>query len=508
MGSDMSEHTIEADYVIVGAGAVGMAMADTLTAETSALIVIVDRRAWPGGHWNDAYPFVRLHGPSVTYGVNSLPLGSGGIDTGGLNAGLNELASGQEICAYYERVMRETLLSSGRVKWLPLHDVDADGVAVSLVNGRRTRLVARRRWVDATQADTQVPATHGPRFAVAEGVTCLTPTELTQWDQPAAGHVIVGGGKTAMDTALWLLGQGVHPDAITWIRPREAWLLNRANVQPTEPFAHQTLAAIVAELEAARDATSLPDLFHRLEAAQLLQRIDPSVEPTMYRCAIVSVAELAQLRRIRRVVRMGHVKAIELDRIVLDDGEMPTTAGHVHVHCSAGGLPRGPVEPVFQGPLIVPQYVRRCAPTFSAAFIAHLEATIDDEHEKNALCAPVVVPQVPIDWLRMHLQTAGNQLRWSKHPALQVWLRSSRLEAYTGMFERLQRSPAPGLEVLQAKLRTARGPAYERMAELLRASHGAQAPARSSPLAGEKLRTRSSHRLPGEHPSTSEKPVF
>src|SRR5690606_34148229 len=122
---------------------------------------------------------------------NSTPLGNGRIDAVGLNAGLNELASGTEICAYFERVMQERLLPSGRVTWLPLHEVGEDGVAVSLVNGMRQRLVARRRWVDATQADTQVPATHGPRFKVAEGVTCLTPTELTRWRQPAAGHVII-----------------------------------------------------------------------------------------------------------------------------------------------------------------------------------------------------------------------------------------------------------------------------------------------------------------------------
>ncbi|MGE0350540.1 NAD(P)-binding protein [Hydrogenophaga sp.] len=463
----MSEHLLEADYVIVGAGAVGMAMADTLVAETSAHIVIVDRRARPGGHWNDAYPFVRLHGPSAIYGVNSMPLGNGRIDEVGLNAGLNELASGTEICAYYDRVMRERLLPSGRVNWLPLHDVDEDGTAISLVNGQRQRLVAQRRWVDATQADTQVPATHAPRFAVAEGVTCLTPTELTQWRQPVAGHVIVGGGKTAMDTALWLLEHGVDPDTITWVRPREAWLLNRANVQPTEAFAHQTLAAIVAELEAARDARSLPDLFARLEAARLLQRIDPTVQPTMYRCAIVSEAELAQLRRIRNVVRMGHVQSIGTDRIVFDQGEIATTAGHVHVHCSAGGLPRGSVQAVFQGNRIVPQYVRRCSPTFSAAFIAHLEATVHDENEKNALSTPVLVPQEPIDWLRMHLQTAQNQLRWSQRPELQTWLRSARLEAYTGLFESLQTRADPAWVALQARLKQVRGPGHARMAELL-----------------------------------------
>lgn len=477
----MSEGILEADYVIVGAGAVGMAIADTLVAETSASVIIADRRATPGGHWNDAYPFVRLHSPSLTYGVNSLPLGTGRIDEVGLNRGHHELASGAEIRAYFDRVLHERLLPEGRVTWLPMHEVDGDGTAVSLVSGQRRRLMARRRWVDASRADTQVPATHGPRFRVAAGVTCLTPTELAQWRRPAAGYVIVGGGKTALDTALWLLEHGADPESITWIRPREAWLLNRANMQPTDSFARQALAAMVGELEAARDATSLKDLFDRLEAARLLQRIDQSVEPTMYRCAIVSEAELAQLRRIRRVVRLGHVRAIEIDRILLDEGEITTSARHVHVHCSAGGLPRGPAEPMFQGSRLVPQYVRRCSPPFSAAFVAHLEATIDGEDEKNALCAPVPVPQVPLDWLRMHLQTARNQAQWSRYPELQEWLRRSRLEAYSSVFERLRSRSDSAITDLQARLRQARRPALERMAELYRAATGAQGSATSAP---------------------------
>jgi len=479
----MGETLLEADYVIVGAGAVGLTMADTLVAETAASVVIVDRRARPGGHWNDAYPFVRLHSPSATYGVNSLALGSGRIDEVGLNRGLHELAGGAEICAYFDRVLQERLLPSGRVTWLPMHEVqaaeategtaadDASGVAISLVNGRHRRLVARRRWIDATWADTQVPATHGPDFEVAEGVTLLTPTELTQWRRPAAGHVIVGGGKTALDTALWLLEHGVHPDSITWIRPREAWLLNRANVQPTPAFAQRAIEALTLELEAARDARSLPDLFSRLEAARLLMRIDRTVEPTMYRCAIVSEAELEQLRRIRRVVRLGRVRAIEARRIVLERGEIATSPEHVHLHCSTRGLPRRPPQPVFSGRRVVPQYVRRCSPTFSAAFVAHVEAAIDaGDDVKNALCEPVPVPEVPLDWLRMQLIAARNQLRWSQRPELQPWLRGSRLEAYAGLFEQAASAAAADdrWASLLARLRQARAPGLERLAELLR----------------------------------------
>jgi cation diffusion facilitator CzcD-associated flavoprotein CzcO len=98
---------IEADYLIIGAGAMGMAFADTLVSETDASIVIVDRYHQPGGHWIKAYPFVRLHQPSVGYGVNSRPLGNDTIDRVGWNAGLYELASCGEVCAYFDQVMQQ-----------------------------------------------------------------------------------------------------------------------------------------------------------------------------------------------------------------------------------------------------------------------------------------------------------------------------------------------------------------------------------------------------------------
>ncbi|MBX9608337.1 MAG: NAD(P)-binding protein [Gammaproteobacteria bacterium] len=69
-------HTIDTDYLVVGAGAAGMAFTDALLSHCDADVVMVDRRHAPGGHWHDAYPFVRLHQPSATYGVDSRPLGN------------------------------------------------------------------------------------------------------------------------------------------------------------------------------------------------------------------------------------------------------------------------------------------------------------------------------------------------------------------------------------------------------------------------------------------------
>ena len=108
---------VETDYLVVGAGASGMAFTDTLITSSDAEVVVVDRRHRPGGHWNDDYPFVRLHQPSALYGVASRALGNDRIDESGINAGFYERATAAEICDYYGRVLDEQFLPSGRVRF-------------------------------------------------------------------------------------------------------------------------------------------------------------------------------------------------------------------------------------------------------------------------------------------------------------------------------------------------------------------------------------------------------
>jgi hypothetical protein len=139
---------INTDYLIIGSGAVGLAFADTLIEESNADIVIVDRHGKPGGHWNDAYSFVALHQPSAFYGVNSTPLGSNRKDLIGVNKGLYELASGPEVSGYFDSVMRQRLLPSGRVRYFPMSDYRGDGHFVSLLSGKESKVtVARKQWM-------------------------------------------------------------------------------------------------------------------------------------------------------------------------------------------------------------------------------------------------------------------------------------------------------------------------------------------------------------------------
>lgn len=213
---------LEVDYLIIGAGAMGMAFADVvLSQRPHARIVFVDKRARPGGHWNDAYPFVALHQPAAFYGLNSVRLGSGGTD----------LSSGAEIVAYYHRAMQRWL-ATGRVHFLAQSEfVETDagtGHVVSLLDpGHITEVRVRKQLVNAAFMNVAVPATHSPRYAVAAEVAFIPINSLAKLEKSWQRYVIIGAGKTGMDAILFLLQQGVAAEKILWIVPNDAWLWNR-----------------------------------------------------------------------------------------------------------------------------------------------------------------------------------------------------------------------------------------------------------------------------------------
>ncbi|RAU93175.1 NAD(P)/FAD-dependent oxidoreductase [Mycobacterium colombiense] len=423
--------TIEADYLVVGAGAMGMAFIDTLVSETSKTdvrVVLVDRNHQPGGHWTMAYPFVRLHQPSAFYGVNSSRLGSDTIDQVGWNQGLYELATAGEICAYYDRIMRREWLPTGRVSYFPMSEYRGKGRFRTLAGADYTVDVTRR-VVDATYMRVTVPAMRRPPYPVADGVACVPPNDL-----PRLGgyerYVVVGAGKTGIDTCLWLLGHGVEPDRLTWIMPRDSWLLDRETMQPGSLFADKLKASFTAQLRAINDAASARDLFARLEDAGVLLRIDPAIRPTMYRCATVTRLELEQLRRITDVVRLGHLLRIDAGRLTLDGGTVAVSGDELYIDCTADGAEKRPATPIFDTGSITLQSVRGCQQIFSAALIAHVEAAYRDDAVKNDLCVPLPHPDTDLDWLRLARADYTNQLRWFDDPELMSWLSAARLDLF------------------------------------------------------------------------------
>lgn len=428
----MTEPT-DVDYLVIGAGAMGMAFTDVILHESDATVALVDRRPRPGGHWNDAYPHVRLHQPSAFYGVNSRELGTENIDAYGWNKGLSELASGTEVVAYFDQVLRQQFMATGRVQWFPLHEHQGGGDIRSIATGEITS-VSARKVVDARYMNVTVPAVKAPDYDVAAGVTCIPPNGLSRPGVlPAERFVVIGGGKTGMDACLFLIENGVPVDDITWVRPRDSWCLDRARIQPGQDFFEMTVGGQATQMQAIAESEDIDDLFVRLEAEGMLLRFDPDVKPTMYRCATVSQAELAALKTVTNVVRMGRVQRISESEITLDQGAIATSPGTVHIDCSADGLERRPIIPVFDGDRITLQTVRTCQQVFSAAFIGHVEAAYHDETQKNELATVVPHPDTDEDWLRVTLGGLLNSARWRADDDLAEWLRTARLDAFSSI---------------------------------------------------------------------------
>jgi len=452
---------IETDYLIAGAGAVGLAFADTLLDEDpSCHITIVDKHAKPGGHWNDAYGFVALHQPSATYGVNSLAFPGEQIDADGLNKGLHALASGTEVLAYFEKVMNLKLLPSGRVSYHPLSVVERtvdSGVTLlrSILSGEETPVTIRRKLVDATFYQTSVPSTHSRSFT-EEDVEVVPPGHLpTLWQRRTLPrhYVILGAGKTAMDAVIWLIQNGVDPDCISWVRPRESWLWNREYVQPGEDFFEAVVELQTALLTTAEDAADSADLMRRMADKGYYLRIDPDVEPTMFHYAIISRGEIDLLRKVRRVIRNGRVTMITQGRLHFADSVVDVPLESLFVDCTASAVPfsarDGHQGPLFRGDTIVLQPLEVPLVVLSAAVAAYLEANLEDDEARNALATPGPLTDTPATFAYAQMINLVNRGAWRRNPELMEFLAKSRLDLVTGTVVRLMETGSPKLAALQ-----------------------------------------------------------
>lgn len=407
----MTTAEIETDYLIIGAGAMGMAFADVIfTEQPKARITIVDRRARPGGHWIDAYPFVALHQPAAFYGVNSAKLGQGGSD----------LASGPEIVAYYHRVMQRFLVS-GRVHFLPMSDYQNDGSVRSRVNPEQiTRFKVRKRVVDASYMKVQVPATHPPAYSVDPGAALVPLNDLVKLQKPWQRFVIIGAGKTGMDAILFLLAQGVAQERIVWITPNDAWLWQRETIQPG-----MATGELLRQINGMIGVSSVDDMFLRLEATTGVCRIDRSRLPEKWRCATIDQRELTALRTVENVVRMGRVAHIGEDEISLQRGTLATDANTLHVDCTANGLAKLPVKPLFEPGRVTLQSVFMCQQVFSAALIGRLETLNVDDSKRNSVCKVIAHPEYKQDLATCLPDSVQNLI--DANQIMPLWLRRSRL---------------------------------------------------------------------------------
>jgi hypothetical protein len=413
---------VDADYLVVGAGAAGMAFVDSLIHNADVHVAMVDRRHSAGGHWLDAYPFVRLHQASEFYGVVSTPLGNGELQIGGPEAGMHQRAPAPEIVAYYAQVM-ESMIAGGQVTFHPNSEYLGGRRWTSRLSGQHFAVPESCRVVNAHYLAPDIPAQTPAPFGVADGVHSIPVNDLVRLAETPGQFVIAGSGKTATDAIVWLLDNGVDPDVVCWLRPRDPWMFNRAVVQPDPTINLRVVADI---MESAREATSPDDLFLRMEAAGVMMRVDPRVTPSMAKTPTLAHWELDRLRKIENVVRLGHIRHVEPGRLVCEDGDAVIDRNALVVHCAASGLQYEPLVPVWGSEGITLQCVAT-GPIFGAAIAGYVEATREDDAEKNRLCPPHSLPNTPADWPRTIVQGAHGSQALATEPDVMRWSHATSL---------------------------------------------------------------------------------
>jgi hypothetical protein len=165
----MTQATERAEMCILGGGIAGLnaLFVATRYLQAGARVVLVDRHGRCGGMWNDTYPYVRLHQPHEMFAVGNLPWK--------LGKPREYLATRDEVLAYFDRCLAEA-----------------------------------PRCVRAFGHNV---APQPPLALSSRQVMSVTPETLFGADgqlpgDPAAPVVVVGGGKTGMDTALEVLRRG------------------------------------------------------------------------------------------------------------------------------------------------------------------------------------------------------------------------------------------------------------------------------------------------------------
>jgi hypothetical protein len=450
---------VDVDYLVIGAGATGMAFADSLIDHADVRVALVDRRHAAGGHWLAAYPFVRLHQASTFYGVASTVLGGGRLQEDGPEAGLHERADQAKICSYYGDLLSHRMLASGRVEFYAGCDYLGERTFVSRISGQMFEVPERCRIVDARYLSPDIPAESVPRFGVSDGARVIPVNDLARLEEAPSQFVIVGSGKTATDACVWLLARGVDPDAICWVRPRDPWMLNRALIQP-DPAIY--LGMVADMMAAAASAASLDQLFLRLEELDIMQRIDRSVTPTMAKAPTLGRWELDELRTIENVVRLGHIRTAARGRIDLAEGSVGIADDAVVVDCAADGLKRPRRVPIWGPDAITLQPIRAGFPCFGAALAGYVEATRDDD-VKNRLCPPSSFGNTLTDWATMNVMGMRNAAAFGAEPDIKEWsdgvaLNPARIPLdYPG---------SPALDDALARLQANASSGIERLAQL------------------------------------------
>ena len=123
--------------------------------------------------------------------------------------------------------------------------------------------------------------------------------------------------------------------------------------------------------------------------------------------------------------------------MTFNDTSLATDARQVYVDCTAEGLRPVSPRPVFEADRVVPQLVTIGVAPWSAATIAAVEASGQDETRKNELCPLVTFTGETSSLLPIARAGMAGLVARSAEPELAVWTERCRLNPARGAAEHL-----------------------------------------------------------------------
>ncbi|UGT43710.1 FAD-dependent oxidoreductase [Nocardia yamanashiensis] len=326
------------DVCVVGAGIAGL---NALFVASRYLrrdqkIILVDRHPRAGGMWVDAYPYVRLHQPH--------PLFTAGDIKWTIHKERSYLATRTEVLEHFAHCVR---VIGERVQVEEYFGVDyrsheetAGGVRITCTDADgRPLVIMADKLIKAFGVNV---APKDPLTVSSDRVRSVSPNycdvrsgEIADSDEPVW---IIGGGKTAMDTASALIA--ARPDReVNLVAGPGTVFLDRDRIVPPGPRRYWGgLMPNRLFIEVARkfDGTNENEV-----QAWLLANAGLSVTPQAdnFFAGLLSEAEQATIRAGLHTVVMGHLRdAVDrngaVDLVFRNGDTVATPAGSWIVNCT------------------------------------------------------------------------------------------------------------------------------------------------------------------------------
>lgn len=325
------------DYLVVGGGFAGLnAVAAIKKVNKDASVLCVDRHAAPGGSWNDYYPFVRLHAPHPHFGVNGHKW----------NIGPPEMLADRQQVLHHFQSFSDTL-DKQSFEFSPETDfIHLEDKVAMLENKHKGKLpvqvqknVIDARGFNYTSHQQADMCEHSDGTTIGREVTPNDLPEVLSNRKGETLYVIIGGGKTGMDAALWLGKHKAPTDEIMLVTGRNKAFFNRDTTFPDKDklkYSDPSLVDQFVQMATLYDGQNGSDVLSQM-IEDNMQHYVGDEPPTTFSFGVLGEEEKRGVEAVARVVN-DHVVSCDdsegISRIKLaKQGDIETRKHVVLVSC-------------------------------------------------------------------------------------------------------------------------------------------------------------------------------